>query len=145
MSGKITEDDRVSWRGLYNYAEAYGRAADALAENLSGVWAEAPVKMLYFHAVELYLKCFLRHQGVTVAELKASRLSHKLKNIADAAIARGLSISPESTDLMHDAQLLDEVIEARYLRNRLRPALSVEQIKQLKHDIQATVRAVIPF
>ena len=71
----LTENDRVTPRGTFKYAEAFQRAAEALrgSDELHR-HNQAPIDFLYLHALELYLKAFLRAHGVAVAELENKRL-----------------------------------------------------------------------
>ena len=55
--------------GLFNYAEAYWQSARtfAAANKVKHGHAESPIRTLYYHAIELYLKSLLR-QHHSVAE-----------------------------------------------------------------------------
>jgi hypothetical protein len=47
---------------------------------------DSPVSFLFYHAIELYLKAFLRHHGHTPSEL-ASKFGHKTDRLSERAAA----------------------------------------------------------
>jgi hypothetical protein len=52
-------EDRTPDLGFFNYARSYQMAGDALvAAKVNSPFADMPVRLLYFHAIELYLKAF---------------------------------------------------------------------------------------
>ncbi len=61
------QDERTNSMGLFNMAEAYRLSAEALRKaGVAAGHAESPIRFLYYHAIELYLKALLRlrdHQG----------------------------------------------------------------------------------
>src|SRR5262249_35161441 len=57
--------------GFFNFARSYWKAASALQKlKLKTTHPESSVAYLYYHAIELYLKAFLRMHGHTVDELQ---------------------------------------------------------------------------
>jgi hypothetical protein len=58
---------------------------------------DAPVTLLLAHAVELYLKAFLRLRGVGIEEVKNS-FGHDFKKLVDEASSRGLSLGSVKTE-----------------------------------------------
>jgi hypothetical protein len=73
-------DERTNSLGLFNFAEAYRLSAIALQlENIAHGHAHTPVRMLYHHAIELYLKALLRQRySVTVL---TNRFRHDIKRM----------------------------------------------------------------
>ena len=72
------DDERTTSLGLFNTAEAYRLSAMALpALKVNSGFAEMPVRFLYYHALELYLKALLRqkHSMATVRD----KFGHKIK------------------------------------------------------------------
>lgn len=51
-----------------------------------------PINVLYFHAVELALKAFLRSQNVSITDIK--RLGHNLTELYEKCCSLGLAIGP---------------------------------------------------
>src|SRR5207247_9385016 len=58
---------------------------------------DAPVTLLA-HAIELYLKAFLRLRGVGIEEIKNS-FGHDFKKLVDEASSRGLSLVEADMDI----------------------------------------------
>jgi len=51
---EISEEDRTTSLGLFNFAEAFWRVAHILAKaEVEGGHADSPVRTLYYHAIEL--------------------------------------------------------------------------------------------
>ena len=80
---EITEDDRTSAFGLFNYAISYWKSAFE-QERLKIpdiTHPGAPVDFMYVHAVELFLKSYLRLRK-SVQELRD--VGHKLEDLKGA-------------------------------------------------------------
>ena len=61
MASTIDDDERTNAVGLFNTARSYWRSAEYLnVANLSVTHPQAPVTFLFCHAIELYLKAYLR-------------------------------------------------------------------------------------
>ncbi len=61
--------DRSNQLGLFNFAEAYRKAGDTLAVvHAAALRFHSPVRYPFDHSIELYLKTFLRQQGLTVTD-----------------------------------------------------------------------------
>lgn len=111
------EDERTNPIGLFNYANSYWRSAEALEEaQLRVTHRDAPICFLYFHAIELYLKAYLRSEGHTVRELRSKMFGHNGINLRDKAQSHGLHFDDEDVDVLGYMGSTDAVIEARYLR-----------------------------
>jgi hypothetical protein len=92
--------DRTSAIGLFNTARSYWRSGDYLiAGKLEVTHPSAPVNFLLCHAMELYLKAFLRSASLTVDDLK--RLGHGFNALVGAARKHGLDIDDETAELSH--------------------------------------------
>lgn len=87
----MTEDDRTTATGLFHYAHSYAASATALrAIDLKATHPEAPIRFQYHHAIELYLKAFLRLHGLTAKELRLKPYSHDTKTMLAKAEEFGL-------------------------------------------------------
>jgi len=87
----MTEDDRTTPVGLFHYAHSYAASAAALRKlDLKLTHPEAPIRFQYNHAIELYLKAFLRLHGLTVKELRSKPYSHDTKAMLETAEKFGL-------------------------------------------------------
>ena len=74
IDGDITEEDRTNELGLFNTAESYWKSAATLYDaKVKASHPMSPVRFLYYHAVELYLKAFLRGNGHSAKELRGKK------------------------------------------------------------------------
>jgi HEPN domain-containing protein len=81
--------DRHPPLGTYYYAASYHVAADLIRDQgLRATHPEAPATFLYYHAIELYLKSFLRFHGVSAKRLQS--IGHDYKRLLSRASKHGL-------------------------------------------------------
>ena len=114
-SASQEEDERTTEVGLYHFARSYRLAADYLEQGPSrheSTHPDAPRDFLYIHAIELYLKAFLRAHGLGARELKSLR--HDIPKLAQMACQRGAILD---TDHARVIELLttENVFGARYI------------------------------
>jgi len=110
-------EERTTPFGLFNNAESYWKGAVALERaKVKSTHADSPVRFLYYHAIELYLKSYLRLQGFTVRKLASRNLGHNFKNLADEAEAHGLPYMEEDRHIFRLMAETDAVIRSRYHR-----------------------------
>ena len=106
---------QASAQAFFTYAEAYASSAKLLADaKIKAGHAEAPVRMLWFHAIELYLKAFLVVRGLTAEQLKR-QLGHNFEKLVASAMDRGLLVSLEDHLLLTEAYHSDAIFQTRYL------------------------------
>jgi hypothetical protein len=85
----MSDDDRTTPLGLFNYARSYWQSGVLLRDAQATVThPDAPVTLLLAHAIELYLKAFLRLRGVGIEEVKSS-FGHDFKKLVDEALHAG--------------------------------------------------------
>jgi hypothetical protein len=116
---EIAEDEaRTTSVGLFNRAEAYWLSATALWEaKVKHGHAHSPVGSLYYFAIELYLKAFLRQNGHTVEELSdGKRFGHKTDVLSARAKKLGLAFDENDKELFEIMGTSDVVIRSRYIR-----------------------------
>ena len=112
---QIDDDERTNSMGLFNTAEAYRVAAETLHEhNVGSGHAEKPVRFLYCHALELYLKALLRqhHNVGTITK----NFRHNMRRLLKAAEAFGLIVSDEDRNLLIFIEDTDAALETRYIK-----------------------------
>ena len=109
------DNERTNSMGLFNTAEAYWLSAHALAAaKVKAGHADSPVRTLYYHAIELYLKALLRqHYGV---DDLSKRFGHKIARMTAEAEKHGLFIMDEDREVFALMGDTDVVIRARYIR-----------------------------
>jgi len=142
-SKQLAEDDaRTTSMGLFNTAEAYWRAAGALAKNkLKGGFAAKPVEGLYFHAIELYLKALLR-QRYDVHALQAFR--HDVAQLGREAETLGASLKDKDKTVLKTLAERDVIIEARYVRTGSKSGCpTFKELEQTCRSLRTTVGGVL--
>jgi hypothetical protein len=96
-------------------ARAYHASARSLMTNplRQIAHADVPIRSLFHHAAELYLKAFLLHAGMTAAQLR-TREGHDYERLVEEAQKRGLGLAPEFVDTLRALQDLGAFGRARY-------------------------------
>jgi hypothetical protein len=88
----MSDDDRTTPLGRFNYARTYWQSAVLLHHARAKVThPDAPVTLLLAHAIELYLKAFLRLRGVGIEQVRTT-FGHDFKSLVDETSSRGLSL-----------------------------------------------------
>jgi hypothetical protein len=94
----MSDDDRTTPLGLFNYARSYWQSGVLLHDARAKVThPEAPVTLLLAHAIELYLKAFLRLRGMALMRSKTA-LATTLKSWLMKLLHR-LSLVGEDRDI----------------------------------------------
>ena len=107
--------DRTSSIGLFNYANSYRKSAEALQSKIiEATHPDAPIYFLYYHAIELYLKSYLRACDVTVNDLR-SKFGHKVSDLALESNRLGLVLRDEDNELFQFMKSTNTVMDARYI------------------------------
>jgi hypothetical protein len=97
---KIADGDRTTATGLYNFAESYRHAADCIrSRKAKPLHFEAPIRFLYYHAVELYLKSCLRGAGLD-PETITRRYGHRFVKLRKACSSRGVQFADKDIAVM---------------------------------------------
>ena len=101
-SGTTTDEDiRSSPLGFFNVAESYWAGAAALERaELKTTHPNSPISFLYYHAIELYLKAFLRLHGHSAKELRGKKFGHNTCCLSERAVARGLRFDDEDLQVL---------------------------------------------
>jgi len=111
------EDDRTTAVGLYHYAVSYHEAARALTKaNTNTTHPDSPIYFLNYHAIELFLKAYLRLAQISVAQLAGSKFGHKVERLGHRAVEAGLVLLDEDVEVLRLMEHTDIVIRARYIR-----------------------------
>lgn len=138
MSGAIDDNERTNAVGLFNTARSYWHSAEHLnAANLKVTHPQAPVTFLFCHAIELYLKAFLRGAGKSVSELK--QLGHHVANLAKAAVNAGLNIEPEQSEVLSHIDDGDVAIEARYIVTGFKRQPTIDALSEVAEALDKNV------
>jgi hypothetical protein len=137
------ENERTNSMGLFNTAEAYWMSAEALeAAKVKVGHANHPLRFLYYHAIELYLKALLR-QRHSVQKLE-SRFRHDVKRMRKGAEALGLSITDEDRQVFDKLRDPDVRLETRYIRTGPKAWPTLEELdrtcKRLRLNVGTLLR-----
>lgn len=143
----LAEDERnarTSPLGLYHYAVSYHEAARALAKiKTKTTHPESPIYFLHYHAVELYLKAFLRLQGISVAELASKKFGHKTDRLSNRASEFGLPLYDEDIEVLRLMAETDTVIRSRYLVTGYFTMPALEALDRTCQSLRESVRDAI--
>jgi hypothetical protein len=106
-------NDRTTAIGLYHFALSYRFAADALgALKLPTTHPDAPREFLYFHAIELFLKSYLRNVGLTALSLKT--LGQSMRELEQTFARQGGLLQVEDRAVLALMDRGDAVARSRY-------------------------------
>lgn len=116
MVADVTEHDRTSPLAFFNLAESYWTAAVALeSAQLRATHRNSPISFLYYHAIELYLKAFLRAHGHSAKELRGKKFGHRTCCLSERAAGFGLHFDDEDLQVFSLMACTDAVIRSRYI------------------------------
>lgn len=138
--GEPDQDERTPAVGLFNFAHSYWASASALGSVFRDVThPDAPVSYLYFHAIELYLKSFLRLNGHSIARLR--RHGHSMLRLYRAAEAHGLEEDPEC--LVVIGAIPENYLPSRYLSTGAYKRPSMAALWQVCHRLHMRIEPVM--
>ena len=137
----MSEDDRTTPLGLFSLILGIWRAIARCKGE--GDPSDAPVTLLLAHAIELYLKAFLRLRGVGIDEVKNS-FGPDFKKLVDEASSRGLSLAKEEIDIAAILTEKESIRRSRYIETgyHQRPGLAAlsRTCQGLEHSVSAALR-----
>jgi hypothetical protein len=111
------EDERTKPIAFFNFAETYWQAASALTKaNVKSTHPDSPVSFLYYQAIELYLKSFLRMHDHTAKELASRKFGHKTCCLKERSVQLGLVFMDEDVEILSRMATTDAIIRSRYIR-----------------------------
>jgi len=142
-SKEIADDnERTNSMGLFNTAEAYWKSAVALKKAKVEVGhSDSPVRTLYYHAIELYLKALLRqHCSVDVLSKK---FGHNTTRMTKKAEELGLSIMDEDREVFALMGKTDVVIRARYIRTGSGTFPTLEALNRTGKSLRENVGTIL--
>jgi hypothetical protein len=136
------EIDRHSSLGYYNYAASYHAAAELIvAEGLEATHPSSPAMAMYCHAIELYLKSFLRLHRISAVRLRW--IGHDFQKLQSRARTCGLILSDEDCGLIDWMESLWS--RARYLETGFYQAPRIQSVagtcRNLKQSVCEALRA----
>lgn len=122
-------EDRTTALGLFHFAHSYAVSAGGLATlSLSATHPDAPIRYLYSHSIELYLKSFLRLKGLTVSELRSRKYGHDMEKLLARSIELGLAITKVQEKQIG---ILNDSVRDRYIEMGIRTVLNDDSLQHL--------------
>ena len=101
---------------IFNVAESYWKAAVALEKaKVDSTHPDSPIRFLYYHAIELYLKSFLRLHGHSASELRGKKFGHMTCCLYERAAELGLISDDEDLRIISLMATTDAIIRSRYI------------------------------
>jgi HEPN domain-containing protein len=136
------EIDRHSPIGFYNFAGSYHTAADLICEHgLYATHPEGPATFLYCHAIELYLKSFLRFHGTSAKKLQS--IGHDYRRLLSRASKRGLVLEAMEDEVLN---IIDGEIwsRSRYLETGFRSGRpSLDELSTASRTLRRQIGKVL--
>jgi hypothetical protein len=130
--------DRYPPIGLFNFAASYRAAADLLAKQaFKATHPGDPISFLYYHAIELYLKAFLRLHEVSMSKLRG--IGHDFIKLGVRSQHKGLVIDSKTNEILELLTESDAWGRARYLEVGM---LAVPDIEELGRACQRLHKSV---
>jgi hypothetical protein len=136
------DDERTNSLGLFNTAEAYRLSARALqAAKVRHGNADKPLRFLYYHALELYLKALLRekHSMATVR----NKFGHQIKLLVREAETLGLVVGENDRTVLMLIDNTDAMIDSRYIRTGTRLLVTLESLRRTCKSIRDGVGTIL--
>ena len=126
--------------GWFIHAEAYVQAAMTLhhAGRHDGR-AENPIRFLYYHAIELTLKSYLIHSGLTAEDLKKRGMGHQVITLGEKCVEYGLLLS--DADLAALSFIEPDVFLSRYVKPSIRTVVTLPELEAFALRLSESVKA----
>jgi len=127
QGSQSTSIDRYPPIGLFNFAASYRAAADLLAkQGIQATHPHAPINFLYYQAIELYLKAFLRLHEISMKELRG--VGHDYIQLGVLAQSKGLVLNSKDLEILQVLKEGDAWGRARYLEVGMLTAPDTEEL-----------------
>ena len=137
------DDDRTTPLGLFNYARSYWQSGVLLHDARASVThPDAPVTLLLAHAIELYLKAFLRLRGIGTEEVKSS-FGHDFKKLVDEASSRGLALGKAEIDIAAILTEQESIRRSRYIETGYYQRLGLAALSRTCQGLDPSVSAAL--
>jgi HEPN domain-containing protein len=144
--GRLQDEDeekRTTALGIFHFGDSYWGAANVTAlAKLRTPHADFPVCYLYYHAIELYLKAFLRLHGHSAKELRV-KFGHSAGALTKSAIGHGLVLREEDDAVLALMAHTDAVIQSRYIQTGITRLPSFEALDRTCNSLRVSVGKAI--
>ena len=135
------DSKHTSALGLFLYADAYKRSAQTLeAAKIQAGYQNSPVYFLYSHAIELYLKSFLRSFGVCPKKLaNRNHFGHDFVKLMEGAEQYGLSLPSRESQILKKWAMPSELLKARYFETGARLLPNLDELGAVCQTVYLSV------
>ncbi|MER8571379.1 HEPN domain-containing protein [Mesorhizobium sp. M1409] len=134
----IPESAGATPYGIFLLADDYLEAA-RLAATAPSRRSAGPVRLLAYHAAELFLKTYMRSAGETVAALRDH--GHDLLAMVDRARVLGLKLPPQIPAQARKMADKNDYVRVRYVVSEDRSDISAQSVLRFAETIRLCVIA----
>ncbi|NGP16539.1 hypothetical protein [Devosia aurantiaca] len=131
----IPESAGATPYGIFLLADDYLSAASAVMDHAR--IGPAPVRLLAFHAAELFLKTYMRSAGQTIEALRS--LGHDLEAMIEGAQSLGLILPPQVLAQSRKLTRKNDYVRVRYVVVDNRDDISEESVIRFCNTIRNSV------
>jgi hypothetical protein len=103
---------------------------------------DAPITLLLAHAVELYIKAFLRLQGLSVNDLKTG-FGHDFRKLVEEGQARGLHFGDDDKAMAAILTEQESIRRSRYIETGLYTKPSLRALSATCNSLDRSVAAAL--
>jgi HEPN domain-containing protein len=136
------DDDRITAMGLYQIAESYRICGSSLVTQLPSVLkSDDPVRFLFFHAIELYLKAVLRSSGASVLQVKT--IGHNIEKLIDMTKSSGFALPTDAEQGLVFFADQAAIMETRYLKTGYSNRPTLEGLRDLTDMVREEASRVL--
>jgi hypothetical protein len=112
----VEDETQESAIAFANFAHSYCTSAITLQHSdVEATHADAVVRYLYYHSIELYLKAYLISHGIDAKTLRRN-YGHNIGKLTHKSAELGLEFSEIDGDVFEFMKSTDTVITSRYIR-----------------------------
>lgn len=126
--------------GIFLLANDFLTAAETAKANFR-IRSGGPVRLLCFHAIELFLKSYLRAQGQDVDTLRA--FGHRLSDIAQSAASCGLDLPLHTQRELSRLTERSDYVRVRYMVIDTKDDIRPKAILTLAGEVREAVREAL--
>lgn len=98
---------------------------------------QAPITFLFCHAIELYLKAFLRGKGHALNELR--KWGHNVAKLAEAGTIDGLKLQVSTGETLSHISDADVAIESRYIVTGFKTLPTADAFANIAEELDRAV------
>ncbi len=112
LRAKVPAGSGLTPYGMFLLAQEFQRAGDFLNERRLRRNSDNPIRLLYYQALEGYMRAFLRLRGKQPKEIRA--YGHDFGKMLEDCQAAGLSVRPKTAAFVKETFLDSDYVRVRY-------------------------------